>query len=747
MAEPSVTHRPRSADLAAELWAGFAAMLVALPSAIGYGVAATAALGRDYLAAGAMAGVVGTIALGLVAPLAGGAPRLISAPCAPAAAVMAALAGQLLAGDASGAGALAPAAVLPLLTVVALLSGSLQLLYGAVGGGRLIKYIPFPVVSGYLSGVAVIIFVGQLPKLLGLHRDVTLWHGLTSPGLWRWQALVVGMATIAGMVVAPRLTRKLPAPVLGVAAGLAAYFALAMADPALLRLEGNPMVVGRIAGGAGGVLAAIPDRLGMLGGLRLSDLQPLLVPALTLSVLLSIDTLKTCVVLDALTRSRHRSNRELLGQGLANLISALFGGMAGSGTMGPTLVNVNSGGRTRLSGFLEGAFALVALLALSPLIGWVPVAALAGILIVVAFRMFDRSSFHLLRQRSTVLDFAVIAAVVVVAVAYSLVAAAGVGLALAIILFIREQMRGSVIRRKVYGHQLSSSRQRLPEEKEILLEAGKLTTVCELQGSLFFGTTDRLFTELEEDLNRCRHLILDMRRVQTVDFTAAHMLEQIEAILAERQGQLVFSHLPAHLPSGKDLAGYFRQLGVVRSTRNVHIFDTLNDALEWAEDRILADARLLHLEGAGPLDLADFDLCREFAADGTLDALRACVVERTFEPGETVFRAGEAGAEMFLVRSGSVRIFLSLEHGRQLGLTTCGRGHLFGDMAFLDRSRRSADAVAITRTEAYVLSRDRFDALARSTPLVGIKVFARLARILAVRLRHTDTELRALQEA
>ena len=205
----------------------------------------------------------------------------------------------------------------------------------------------------------------------------------------------------------------------------------------------------------------------------LGDLRLILVPTLTLSVLLSIDTLKTGVVLDALTRGRSDSNRELRGQGLANLVSSLTGGVPGAGTMGPTLINVTNGGRTRLSGLVAGGLALAVLLALSALIAWIPVAALAGVLLVVAYRMVDRHSFRLLRHRSTRLDFAVIAAVVLVALTAGLIAASGAGVGLAILLFIRDQMHGSIIRRKRYGNEIASKAQRPPVERQILHERGR----------------------------------------------------------------------------------------------------------------------------------------------------------------------------------------------------------------------------------------------------------------------------------
>ncbi len=739
---------PRRRDhLAGDLWGGFAAMLVVLPSSIAYGVAVYALLGTDYIGLGVRTGLLGAIALGLVAAALGGAPRLISTPSAPAAAVLAALVAGLLAGGAGGP--VAPERIVVLLTLVALLSGCLQFLYGLLGGGRLIKYIPYPVVSGYLSGVGVLIFLSQVPKFFGWPGGVPLGTGLVSLSFWRWPAVAVGAVTVAGMVLAPRLTRAVPATILSLLAGVLTYFGLGLFRPELLHLHHNPLVLGPVGGDAGAIGAAIAGHWAAFGSVRFSDLAGLMMPALTLSVLLSIDTLKTCVVVDALTRSRHDSNRELLAQGAGNLASALLGGMPGSGMMGATLVNVNSGGRTRLSGLLEGAFVLAALLLFGRWIAWVPIAGLAGILFVIAFRMVDWGSFQLLRQKSTVLDFCVSAAVVVVAVGFNLIAAAGTGLGLAILLFIREQIRGSVIRRRVTGDHMSSTQRRLPEEQAVLQQYGAQTTICELQGSLFFGTTDRLYTELEPDLKRCRYLVLDMRRVQSVDYTAAHLLEQFEAILKERGGYLLFSRLPASLPTGQDLRAYFAQVGVTHGKENVRKFDTLDDALQWVEDRILAEMLPRRDEGEAPLELTQFELMRDFETEHThvpFAPLAACVVERSCAPGEVILHAGDVGDELFLIRRGTVRLFLPVGEGNYHNLASCGRGDFFGEVAFLDRGRRTASAVAVTAVDLFAISRARFDEVSRAQPVIGVKMFVRLARAQALRLRRADAELRAWYE-
>jgi sulfate permease, SulP family len=739
---------------AGDAWGGFASMLVALPASIGYGVTIYAVLGSEHAGPGALAGLIGAIAIGLLAPRFGGSSRLISAPCGPAALLLSALAATLIAGQrGQGSGTVDAQKVLLVLTVVGFVAAGIQFAFGALGGGRLIKYIPYPVVAGYLSSIGILLFTKQIPELLGLDKNRHGWDGLLDVLQWSPAAVVIGLATMLGMVFGHRVTRRLPAVVLGLLSGAAVYAVASLFLPAMRSLDSNPLVVGRVGGSPSEFAAGLLARWRGIASLRYGDLSPVAVPALTLAVLLSIDTLKTCVIIDSITRTRSDSNRELRGQGLANFASSLLGGMPGAGTMGATLVNINSGGETRHAGMLEGLFALTAFVffggmipGMPNLIGWIPRAALAGIIMVVSVRMIDIHILDLLRHSTTRLDFMVVAAVIATALLASPVGAAGVGLFLAIILFTREQIRGSVVRHKLSGNIISSKRQRPPDELGILHERGGSAVICQLQGTLFFGTTDQLFSILEADLKTCRYLVLDMKRVQSVDFTAAHMLEQMEAQLADRGAYLIFSSLPETLPTGRNLRAYFDQLGLVRRGRNALVFDDLDRAVVWVEDQILWEAGAADEEAGLPLSMHELSLFRELA-DDALSLLSEAMEERSIKAGAPVFHHGDDGDELFLIRHGSVDIRLPLEGGRSHLLATFSRGSFFGDMAFLDRGRRSADAIAVDDVEVFVLSRERFDELSRRHPATGAMLFARLARILALRLRQTDLELRTLLES
>ena len=726
-----------SGNYLGEFWGGLAAMLVALPSAIAFGVTVLSPLGPEYAAQGALAGVLGTIVLGVIAPAFGGTNRLITSPSAPAAAVMAAYSVEL------ARGGIAPGSALLLLTLIGLFCGVLQFVFGVARFGHLIKYMPYPVVSGFMTGVGLVIIVGQVPKFLGVPRGTSLWSSMTTVSAWNGKGVIVGIVTVAVMLSAPKLTRAVPAAILGLLAGGLAYLVLGASHPAMFQLAGNSLVIGPLSAGKG-FLASLSAQIHAIRTLHSGMLRDVLNPALTLAVLLSIDTLKTSVILDALTRTRHDSNRELVGQGLANIGTALIGGIPGSGQTGATLVNMSSGGQTRLSGVLEGVFSLIVYLLLGNVIAWLPVAALAGILIVVGVRMCDRDSLNLLRSRSTLLDFGVIVVVVVVAQSVSLIAASAVGVGLAVLLFLRELIGGSVVRSRMLGSEVFSRRIRLPEEIATLERYGDRTVIFELQGSLFFGTADQLLAALEPDLKVRTYVVLDMRRVQSVDVTAARVLEQIEDILTERHAHLFLCHFTSKVPSGQDLERYFKRVGLVRPESTARIFETRDDALLWIEDRILAE----ELPPQPPEALLELREMALFAGrkPETIAALEACMEQLSFKAGETIFERKDEGEKLLLIRRGVVRIEIEVGDKLHYHVSTFGRGDFVGEISFLDRKPRSARAVALTDTDVYVLSRDSFEKLAEEHKRIAMQLLEAVASALATRLRRANKQLRALQE-
>jgi SulP family sulfate permease len=703
---------------------------MALPTALGNGLLAFAPLGPEHAASGAVAGLIGAIVLGAVASLLGGTPGLVSAPSGPAAAMLTALAAHLAATD--------PARAPVLLFATGLIAGCFQLGFGALRLGTMVKFIPYPVVAGFLSAAGLLLAWGQIPSVAGVARGGPV-GAVSHLGDWRMAAVVTALATFGATRIAQRLWPAVPPVLAGIAVGTLTYLGFASLDPSLAAVAGNPLRIGTIPT-AGAIAATVPGRLRELLALRAGDLAMLAGPGAALAALLSVDTLKSCVLVDSITQGRHAGNRELLAQGLGNALAAVVGGAPGAGVSGATLVNLGAGGRTRISSAAAPAL-LLGVAALVPgVVAGTPRAVLGGVLVHVGLRTVDWGALRLARRRETRLDLAVVLAVVVTALAKDLVTAAAAGVGLAVVLYLRDRMKQSPVRTRGDVTALRSTRRRLPAEDAVLAAHGREAAILGLQGDLFFGTADRLLTELEPDLAARRYVLLDLSRISDVDLTAARILTQAEARLAGRGGILLVSGAR----SPETLAAALEDAAAPPRRSPARFFASRDEALEWCEERIL-EAHLVERPSHGALPLHEMDLFRGLAPEALAAVERHVRVVRAAD-GERFFRTGDPGDSLFLVRLGRVRLMVSGEGGRQLMLGVFGRGDVVGELAFIDGRRRSADALACAETELFQLTREGFDAAAREAPSLREELPTRLLRVVSFRLRVTTQELKAAEE-
>jgi sulfate permease, SulP family len=301
-----------------------------------------------------------------------------------------------------------------------------------------------------------------------------------------------------------------------------------------------------------------------------------------------------------------------------------------------------------------------------------------------------------------------------------------------------------VIRRRATLKEISSKTYRLASEDAILQQHGDEAAVIDLQGNLFFGTTDHLFTQLEDDLHIQKWLLFDMRRVQSLDYTATHLFSLMHDRLKERGGGLLFSGMPSCLLSGQDLQRYMTDVGLLNQN-GIHIFESRDEGIEWMERHILDTWGDVEKPDELIFEFKDIEILRKMD-DSTIHALRECVHERTLHAGEAIFSVGDSGDELFLIRRGTVRILLPLKGGKYHHLATFSCGDYFGEMGFIDGHPRSANAIASTDCELYVLSRKKFNIRVYDNAVLGARVFARIASAISARLRQTDSELSALEE-
>ena len=494
-----------------DLAGGITTAVVALPLAMAFGVTS---------GAGAIAGLWGAIVLGFLAAPLGGTPAQVSGPTGPMTVIMAGIITTMVAryGPASG---------LAMAFTVALVAGLLQVVFGLLRLGQYIVQIPYSVISGFMSGIGVIVVLLQLPVLLGLELRGSIPQILAAlpqqVGSINPVALLVGASSFAVVRWTPkRWSHWLPAPLLALI--LISILSLLLPQDAVTRLGAIPQ---------GWPHLQWPQ-------LRLDDLRLIGGYAITLAVLGSIDSLLTSLVADNITRTQHHSNRELIGQGIGNMAAALVGGLPGAGATMRTVTNVQAGGRTPLSGMVHAAALLMVTLGAGPLASLVPLAVLGGILLHVGLEIIDWPFLHRAPKvswKATGLMWLVL----LLTVFWDLVTAVVIGVSIANIITIKDQADAlqQATQRLAGGDDLSTLS---PQEQQLLEQAGSSAALLRLEGPLSFGAS-RYLTQLLSDSTAYSCLVLDLSAVSHLGVTASLAIDAL-CRDAAKQGRRVLIAVP-----------------------------------------------------------------------------------------------------------------------------------------------------------------------------------------------------------
>ncbi len=704
-----------------DIWGGLSASAVMLPQATAFGIALWAPYSSD-LSIGAMAGLITAITLCFFSGLSGGTTGMVSSPTGP---TMVLVAGALASLHAKG---IAGSELMINIAIMLFITGLLQILLALSNGGRLIKYIPYPVIGGFMTGSAFLMINSQVVMLDLFSIDQVIQQSL-------WIPWLTAAATFAALSLLPKVLPAIPGTVSGMLAGSVIFHLLVTVSGFSYPEQ---WVVGRLPD-ITSIQLIIPDSLQHVPWVIILPVS------LALAVLSSLDSLLTSVVADVATTERHNARRELAGQGLGQIMAALLGGIAGAGTTGASLVAIKSGGRYWAAVISALTFILIIAL-LGPVAALLPISVLAGIILHVAIiGMIERDILAWLKQRKSRMDAATAILVTVVTVAYDLMAAVGVGLLLATFQFIRAQVMTSVIHRRSTVAQHPSLRRRSEHHRQLLADNANRIIIYELKGNLFFGTVDKLFEQFNDELNQPIQMILDMARVQQVDLTAVKMLQQMADRLHKVQGELIFTNVRSGKGLSKKVDKTLRKISPHHTSNYpIKTFIDADEAIEYAEHQLLS---VLGKEQkkAVRIELEDSELCHGMS-DDILELLKGVMKEVKLKSGETLFKTDEHGAELFVVTKGEIDILLSYSQHHYKRLSKFGPGTFFGEIVFLKPGPRTAEARAMQDTELLMLDGEGFRQMKEQSPEAAIKLVMRLARELSQRLRWSDTELRRLSE-
>jgi SulP family sulfate permease len=475
-------------QLKQNLFGGLTAAVVALPLGLAFGVAS---------GLGPTAGIYGAIILGFFASLLGGTPTQISGPTGPMTVVMAS-AVITLQHD------------IRLIATTIILAGLFQILFGVFKLGKFVRYIPYPVISGFMSGIGIIIIVLQINPYLGLPSDASVVHTLINlPSKLthiNFSAFTLATVTLLIVLLTPqKIAKIIPTPLI-----------------ALFLLTPLSMLLGLDVKTIGEIPSSLPSMV--MPTLDLEHYRTIITLGFTLAILGMLDTLLTSIVADSITRTKHKPNQELIGQGIGNALCGLFGAIPGAGATMRTVINVKSGGTNRLSGIVHSLTLLLVIVFLAPIASQIPMAVLAGILIKVGIDILDYRFLKIWKE-SPRSDLSVMMVVFFTTVFIDLITAVGVGILLASLLIVY----------------------RITKETQVVLDSDTSNTnyrfdtgtrVLKIDGAFFFGSS-AAFEERTASILDTKRFIVDIADVPFLDLTAIFTLKDLIIKLKERDIQVI----------------------------------------------------------------------------------------------------------------------------------------------------------------------------------------------------------------
>lgn len=533
-----------------DLMAGIIVGIVALPLAIAFGIASGVTPEK---------GIITAIVAGVLISLLGGSKVQIGGPTG---AFIIIIYGIIQQYGMQG------------LTIATLMAGAFLILFGLLHLGTIIKYIPYPIVVGFTSGIAVTIFTTQMKDLFGLtiaevpSDFVEKWICYAQNiATIDWWSTLIGLASVAVIALTPRITKKVPGSLIAI---------VLLTVVALLLKNYAGVTTIETIGDRFSISNQLPDA--QVPAISWTTIKGLVAPALTIAVLGAIESLLSATVADGVIGEHHNSNTELVAQGVANLASPLFGGIPATGAIARTMTNINNGGKTPIAGIIHAVVLLLIFLFLMPLAQYIPMACLAGVLVMVSYGMCGWRSF-LSIMKNPKSDVTVLLITFFLTIIFDLTVAIEVGLICACLLFMRRMAETSDV--KIISQEID------PSQEDSDFQMGNLehltipedVEVYEINGPYYFGVGNR-FEEIMGALHKKRPKvrIIRMRKVPFVDSTGIHNLTNL-CIMSQKEGiQIILSGVNPTVNAVLQKAGFYELVG------EANICSHINLALERAKE-------------------------------------------------------------------------------------------------------------------------------------------------------------------
>ncbi len=727
---------PRNAaEFAREIGAGVSAAFVLLAMMLPLGLIAFAPAGGYAVEAGLRAALAAAIFGNLTAFVLSGALLPNEVPRASSVFLFSAFILRLAKEH------LAVEQIILLAALCLAVTGIIQILFGLLRLGNIARFVPYPVVAGLMTGLAISLIWYEIPEVLGTHGGGG-GEGEDHHGVNAWTVLV-GIVTIVVFVMVRRRWPASPSKLIGLAAGTAVAAVLTLA----IHADIGPRVpfLGKIP---------LPDALFPLFGPDGIDLAlrfgyDLLVTSLAIAVVGSLDSLLAAVgEADGPLDTAHHPNRLLIALGCGNMVSSLFGGVPVAYSSHHAITTHHAGGWKLVSSAATTITLVLLLLYGAPLLQLIPVAALSAMMLVIAVGLIDRwagSTIDRLRRgrydSELIINISLVVLVAAVTVVFGLVAAVITGLILSMGLFLAVMNR-SLIRSVQTAATRGSRRVYPPEQASLLRVEGHRIKLLELDGAIFFGTADRLGHEALRAAHGAQFLIVDLRRVTMIDASGALMLNKLSRLLAEQGVAMLLAHLSATSKLGRALTG----AGVFTQRHHNDWFQDADRALEFAEQRLLAEANVLAAEKE--IAIGDFALMAGLTPEENA-FIKPYLDRQLFPARAALYHEGQMGDRLYLLAKGAVTIIAGDidTKGKSRRVVTLAPGVIFGESAMIEGGTRSHTAVAEGEVVTYSLSRANLDTICDRNPDLYRRLVLNMVAHMSGLLRMTTTILRDASES